>query len=228
MNTELESQLNSKLKTITNNDDFLRGAILMAFACLGKSQPQRAESFAFEVATYIVNKILCISANHSEIIESKAVDQLTDKILDISFRLADEGLLEQLFVEHDACPYLQQRVAVSGTLIEEFKDKLAKHREMFESNMSSEDFDPAKESDHIMLITSFWTNEIRHLLKCRSVYFQNEGVSVNIVITRYENGEEFRYRQTLPLNIFGDNTYRLLASVINGFKEMYPALSYND
>tara|TARA_Y100001934_G_scaffold248939_1_gene309965 strand:+ start:1120 stop:1470 length:351 start_codon:yes stop_codon:yes gene_type:complete len=114
MDQELESQLNSKQKTITENDDFLRGAILMAFACLGKVKPQRADSFAFEVATYIVKKILWINVTREEMNQSKAFNQMTDNILSISLRLADEGLLKKLYVEHDTCPYLHYRPAESS------------------------------------------------------------------------------------------------------------------
>lgn len=107
MTVSLESQLRAKLTPLLDDKGFLRGAILMAYACKGNGEPQRAESFAADIVLTIISNVLQLSADFEGIVLSEAGVDAIGTVTSASFELAQEGLLIESSVYGDACPYLQ-------------------------------------------------------------------------------------------------------------------------
>jgi len=232
MNAPLESSLHIRLKPLIKNQPFLRGAILMAYACQSDGKPQRAEAFAVEIVLMIVNNILQVEATLDDLVQSKVACNAIDSVVSESLDMADEGLLKQVSVFGDACPYLQQNSLRKEQLIEEIRGRFEKHRDHIQEslNIAASDMPqphPQVALDETMTMTSFWKKELQRELKCISMYFENRGNNTAAVtVTRYEMNEEFKFSHLIHVDSLLDESFEQLICIIKGFKAKFPDLSY--
>lgn len=222
MNSSLESQLRAKLKPLIHDKRFLRGAVLMAYACKSNGEPQRAESFGFDIALLIINNILHITATPNDLMQSNVGAEAIEAALNTSLELASEGLLKEIPVYGDACPYLQQPSLQHDQLTKQLTERFNEHRRALQSVIN------LTESSKAFLITTFWTSEVKRRLKSHNLLLERSAGGIKVIIMRSEPNQEIRFVETVTPDMFDDESHNQLAIIINRFKTNYPNISYSE
>lgn len=109
----IESRLKSEFLPLVKNSELLKGSVLMAFATLtdtnNPNKTERAESFAFSIASRLIRDVLKIDSSDDQILASPIGFEAIGDITMVCFELVRQGLLLEESVSYDACSYFRVR-----------------------------------------------------------------------------------------------------------------------